>query len=48
MEEEVSTNPRANKELLELAERVREIRRRIQEMNEMKHENMARKLQSTI
>lgn len=48
MEEEVSTNPDANKRLLELAERVREIRREIQEMNEAKHGNMRQKLQSTV
>lgn len=43
MEEEVSTNPEANKRLLELAEKVRQIRREIQEMENMKHTNDLRK-----
>lgn len=37
MEEEVSTNPNANPELLELAQRVREIRRRLQKMENIRH-----------
>jgi hypothetical protein len=49
LEEEASTNPDANREeLLALAERVREIRRRIQELNNMKHSIDQQKLQSTV
>ena len=48
LEEEISTNPEANPELLALAERVREIRRRIQELNNMKHTNEQQKLQTTV
>jgi hypothetical protein len=47
--EEASTNPNANREeLLALADRVREIRRRIQELNDMKHIGEQQKLQTTI
>jgi hypothetical protein len=47
--EEASTNPNANRdELLALADRVREIRRRIQEISSMKYTGEQQKLQSTI
>jgi len=48
MEEELSTNPDAERELLELAEKVRQIRRKIQEMNNIKHENDTRKIETTL
>jgi len=48
MEEELSTNQNANPELLALAERVREIRRRIQEMNDVKMANSQKRLGSIV
>jgi polyhydroxyalkanoate synthesis regulator phasin len=49
LQEQASTNPNANRdELLALADRVREIRRRIQELNNQKHTIDQRKLQSTV
>ena len=49
LEEEASTNPNANREeLLALADRVREIRRRIQELSNMKHTSEQQKLQTTV
>jgi hypothetical protein len=48
LQEEQATNPNANPELLALADRVREIRRRIQELNNMKHTSEQQKLQSTV
>jgi hypothetical protein len=48
--EEVSTNPNSpdREELLALADRVREIRRRIQELNNQKHTIDQQKLQATV
>ena len=48
MEEEMATNPNANPELMALAERVREIRRRIQEMNDVKMANSQKRLGSIV
>lgn len=48
MEEQASTNPEKDRKLMEYAERIREIRRKIQEMNDIKHENDKRRLSSTI
>ena len=48
MEEELATNPNASPELLELAEKVREIRRRIQEMNDIKMATDKNRLDSTL
>jgi len=48
LEEQSATNPDSNPELLKLAERVREIRRRLQELNNMKHSHDQQKLQSTV
>jgi hypothetical protein len=50
MSEQASTNPNSpnRDELLALADRVREIRRRIQELNNMKHTTDQQKLQSTV
>jgi hypothetical protein len=49
LEEEASTNPNANRdELLALADKVREIRRKIQELQNIKHTSDQQKLQSTV
>jgi hypothetical protein len=50
LQEQASTNPNSpdRQELLSLADKVREIRRRIQELNDMKHTNEQQKLQSTV
>jgi hypothetical protein len=48
LEEETATNPNSSPELLALAERVREIRRKIQELNNIKHSIDQQKLQATI
>jgi len=49
LEEQASTNPdRNSQELLALAERVREIRRKFQELNNQKNIIDQQKLQSTV
>jgi uncharacterized membrane protein len=48
LEEENSTNPNSNPELLALAERIREIRRKIQELNNQKNIRDQQRLQSTV
>jgi len=46
--EEKATNPDANPELLKFADEIREIRRKIQELNNQKHTIDQQKLKSTV
>ena len=48
LEEEVATNPNANPRLLQLANKVRDVRRELMEMHGIKHSHSVEKAEQTI